>query len=91
MRGLRGPEAQKRKGVMVYCGAFPKGSCVGSLASSATVWRGGQFKRAASWDHFVKGPMMVLWVKEWRVPLVGGYYTPEGFILPGLVHLHVHI
>lgn len=39
----------------------------------------------------MKGLMMVLWVKEWRVPLVGGYYTPEGFILPGLVLLHVHI
>lgn len=57
MRGLRGSEAQKRKGVMVYCGAFPKGSCVGSLASSATVQRGGHFKRAASWELTGLGPL----------------------------------
>lgn len=56
MRGLRGSEAQKRKGVMVYW-AFPKGSCVGSLASSAIVRRGGHFKRAASWELTGLGPL----------------------------------
>lgn len=42
---------------MIYCGAFPKGSCAGNLASSATIWRGGHFKRAASWELTGLGPL----------------------------------
>lgn len=33
------------------------GSCVGSLVSSATVLRGGHFKRADSWELTRLGPL----------------------------------